>query len=272
MLSGTAKGARLALDDTTDSSKSGSLFLDVAADGTVNGTWNDGHGEKPARVHLQAITPVSPFITALVFKRVIHAARPARDAKSKDETCTATVTYPEVYGLPASAEAKINADLAPSPELALAEKCEHSLEIAAEYRIAHNADGILSVRLTSSTTDGVAGTKTRGGRAVSVLLTSAAPVKLFGDVVKPKAERTFETALGEQVAALARKNNLDVNGRKALDQALAFSPPFVVEDRGVHLFADALPAPYSAAGAEGVVVRYATLPRPLGPVAVMWGK
>jgi hypothetical protein len=100
-------------------------------------------------------------------------------------------------------------------------------------------------------------------------------VKLFGDVVKPKAERIFESALNQQIIAAARKYGLDENGRKALDQALQFSPPFVLEDKGVRVFPDGLPPDdkkLSAVRAEGLVVGYATLPRPAGPVRALWGK
>jgi len=271
-LLGTVSGSHLALDETVNGTKAGALALDVAADGAVSGTWTDAKGENPELVHFKPLAADPRPTTALIFKRAVSISKMVRDAKSKDDACKAKLTYAEVYGLPTSIAAKINADLAPPAELTLPEKCDHVVETSAEYHVAHNADGILSVRITTAITDAQASTTTRGGRAVTVNLASGVPLKLFGDVVKPKAERTFETALGEGIAALVRKSHLSGNDRKALDQALAFSPPFVLEESGVHLFADALPPASSAAGAEGVVVRYANLPRPIGAAAVMWGK
>jgi len=269
-LAGPPSGAHFELAETTDDAKTGVVALDLSPDGALNGTWADARGEKRLPVHLEPIPQVAHPTTALIFKRVVRASKPVREPKSG--ACKLTLTYPEAYGLPAGVDAKLDADLAPPPELTLPEKCDHAVEISADYRVAYNADGMLSVRLTSLVTDPEAATPTRGGRTVNVLLESGLPVKLFGDVVKPKAERTFESALGAQVGALARQHNLDAKGRSALDQAFAFSPPFVLEPAGVRLFGDSLPATFSAIGAEGVVVRYATLPRPSGAARVLWGK
>jgi hypothetical protein len=271
-LAGTASGMHLALDESVDKVKTGSLAIDVAPDGKLTGTWTDAQGAKPSPLHLDPIVQAPHPTTALLFKRTLNATTPVRDAKSKDEVCKAHLTYAEVFGLAPTVEAKLNLDLAPTPDLVLPDKCVHPTEVTGEYRVAHNADGILSVRSTTTVTDPQAATPTHSGRVVNVLIPAGTPVKLFGDVVKPKAERTFEGALNQGVVALTRKHNLDANGRKALDQALAFSPPFVLEERGVRLFADTLPAPYTTAGAEGVLVPYANLPKPHGATAVLWEK
>ncbi len=270
-LAGPVTSTHFILDETVDGAKTATLTLDLS-EGVVSGTWADAHGDKRSPVRLEPLPAAASATTALIFKRVAHAEKPAHEPKGKDDACKLSLSYAEVYGLPATVEAKIDADLAPPAALTLPEKCDRAVETTADYRVAYNADGILSVRMTSTVTDGAAPQPTHGGRAVTVLLATGLPVRLFGDVVKPKAERAFESALGAQVGALARLHNLDSNGRNALDQALAFSPPFVLEPSGVRLFADSLPPAYAAVGTEGALVRYATLPRPVGPVAVLWGK
>jgi hypothetical protein len=269
-LAGSLAGARVTLDETVDGAKTGSLTLEVAPDGTLTGTSTDARGEKPAPVRLEAIAPEAHPKKALVFKRAKHLTRPAKEHKAEGDACKMNVEYAEVYGLPASVEAKINADLAPAPDVSLPDRCEHPLELVGDYRVAYNGDGLLSVRMTTTLTDPPLSTV--HGRVLTVALATGLPLKLFGDVVKPKAERTFEAALNQQIEATSRKNNLDAEGRKLLDGALAFSPPFVLEDKGIRLFPDSLPPKYSSLGVEGVVVRYATLPRPFGPAAVLWGK
>jgi hypothetical protein len=251
-VTGRASGTHVVLRERTNE-----LTLDVK-EGILSGTYTLPQG--PAAVHLEPLVPAAKPTTALVFKRQAGDETPA-----KDPSCKSTVTFPEVYGLAASVEAKINVDLAPPSDLLLPGKCAQ-----AEYRVAYNADGILSIRTTSALTEG-AETKRRG-RTLDVVLATGAPVKLFGDVVKPKAERTFESAENHEIEAFERRKNIDAEGKKALDQALAFSPPFILEEKGVRLFADSVPPRYAAAVEEGVLVRYATLPRPTSPVAFFWGK
>jgi hypothetical protein len=271
-LSGAAKGRHVTLESTSAGVRAGTLSLDKEGDGALVGTWSDASNERGGAVRWEALTAAPRAGGALLFKRNVRATRPARDSKGRDGACKTSLSYAEVYALPPAIESRLNAELAPPAELLPPEICEHPRDVVLDYRVVHNADGLLSVRITSSVTDGDTSTVTRGGRALTVGVLSGAPVRLFGDVVKPKSERVFESAVSAQIGALVRKYNLDSAGRKALDAALAFSPPFVLEESGVHLFADALPSAFAAAGAEGILVRYATLPRPAGAAAVMWGR
>ncbi len=268
ILAGQASGAHLVLEETADRAKHGALALDLAPDEKLTGSWTDANGGASTPVALVPIPLVQQPSSALVLKRMASTSKPVIDAK--DGACKAALSYPEVFGLPATVEAKLNADLAPPPEFNLPERCDHPSSVEADYRVAHNADGVLSVRLTTSFHDGE--TTTRKGRVVNAFLATGLPVKLFGAIVKPKAERTFESAVNQQIVSATQRHRLDAAGRKALDEALAFSPPFVVEDTGVRLFPDAIPAAYAAVAAEGVLVSYATIPRPAGPLRTLWGK
>jgi hypothetical protein len=262
-LSGSASGGHLTLDERNGEAKAGTLTLDIAADGSLTGESSDG-----GPVQLEAIPDVPHPTTVLFLKRARTATKPVLNGQ-KDEVCRLSVKYPEAYGLPTTLEAKLNAELRPTPELSLPDKCDHAIEISSDYRVAYNANGILSVRITNATKDSQGKAPPRG-RSVSVMLGSRERVNLFGDVVKPKAERTFESAMNHQMDAIASKNHLDAAARGLVDQALGFSPPFVIEEKGVRLFPESLPPALASITAEGVFVPFSMLPRPAGPVGVLW--
>ncbi len=262
-LSGAASGGHVTLDEMSGEAKAGTLTLDIAGDGSLTGESSDG-----GAVHLEAIPDVERPTAVPFLKRVRTATKPVLNGP-KGDVCRLVVKYPEVYGLPATLEAKLNAELRPTSELALPDKCDHATEISSDYRVAYNAKGILSVRITNSVKESEAKAPPRG-RSVSVMLASRERVNLFGDVVKPKAERTFESAMNHQMDAIASRNHLDAAARGLVDQALGFSPPFVIEERGVRLFPESLPPALATITAEGVFVPFSMLPRPAGPVGALW--
>jgi hypothetical protein len=271
MLSGAVAGTRLAMDETNGAAKSGTLSLDVSGTGALSGSRTDASGAT-ADVKLEPVVEALHPDHALLFKRTKKDSKPATGGAPAGQACNVNVEYAEIYGLPKAAEAKVNADLAPTSALAMPDKCDHAVDIGSTYRVAHNGDGLLSVRTTDTVVDAHADKPPSRGRAVTVMLATGERVKLFGDIVKPKSERAFEATLLHQAQAVAAKNHVDDAGKKLLEEALGFSPPFVVEDKGVRIFPDSLPPAYAAVSAEGVFVPFTMIPRPEGAFAVLWGK
>jgi len=216
----------------------------------------------------QATAPRS----AVVVTKKLHATKPVGGHGAKNAVCKVTLDYAEVFGLPAAVEAKINPKLAPAVDFAMPDPCDHGVETTATFDVAHNDDGVLSVRTTGSIVDAQAAHPSSGSSTVNVLLDTGADLKLLGDVVKPADEKAFRAALASAVDAVAKRDHWDADSKGIVVDALATSTSFLLEKQGIRVLADSLPHAMAALGDEGFLIPYAKLPRPAGRVAALWGK
>jgi hypothetical protein len=177
-----------------------------------------------------------------------------------------------VFGLPAAIEARINAKLAPAAEVAMPDPCDHAVETSAEFLIAHDDDGVLSLRITSGIADFQAAHPSSDGFTVTVFLDTGVDVKLLGDVLNPKGEGELSAAIAPVVEAVARRDSWDADTKAIVRDALAASTSFVLDKRGVRVYADSLPHVIASLADDDFVVPYAKLPRPSGRLAALWGR
>jgi len=271
-LNGTVTGTHVALDELADKTKTGSVEADLAADGTLSGTWKSVRGDKTLPLHLTPLVPEPSPTSAIVFKKTVRATKPVVGKKSKDDVCKTSLEYAVVFGLPPGASAKINTKLAPADEVKMPSPCDHAVTTSAAYQVAHNDNGILSARVTGAVTDSQAAHPGGGMSTVNVFVDTGADIKLFGDVLKPKGEATLRAALGPVVDAVAKHDKWEPDQKPLVMDALASSSSFVLENKGLRIFPDSLPPPMAALGADGFFVPYAKLPHPSGRVGALWGQ
>jgi hypothetical protein len=272
ILTGTVNAAHMTLDELADKTKTGSIEADVAADGTLTGTWKNANGDKTLPIRLTPLVPQPSPASAIVFKKTVHATKPVAGKKSKDDVCKTSLEYAEVFGLSPAATAKINAKLAPADEVKMPSPCDHAVTTSAAYQVAHNDNGILSARVTGAVADSQAAHPGGGMSTVNVFVDTGADIKLFGDVLKPKGEATLRAAVGPVVDAVAKHDKWEPDQKPLVMDALASSSSFVLENKGLRIFPDSLPPPMAALGADGFFVPYAKLPHPSGRVGALWGQ
>jgi hypothetical protein len=239
-------GSHLTLEELAGKKKTGAIEADLAADGTLAGTWTDPAKKRSLPLHLAPIPPDAAPTVALLFKRTRRESRPVPG--SKVDICKLDLEYPEVFGLPAAVEAKLNARLAPSADVLAPGPCDHATEATAGYEIKHNANGILSVVLSGGVADSQAAHPDSWTSPATVWLATGGDVKLFGDVVDPKdapAVRRQLTTVADRVLQAA---GADASTKTVVMDSFGDVPAFVIEKQAVNLCAS---PPHFAASLGG---------------------
>jgi hypothetical protein len=258
-LTGTIEGAHLTLDEHAAKENTGALSGDVAADGSITGTWSNSKADKTLPLTLAPIASETSPKTALLFKKKIAITKPVKGSTSKEDVCKASLEYAEVFALAPDVEAKINSKLAPTKDEMPDAVCDHAVENERGFRVAHNADGILSVRTFGWITDSQAAHPDSWGSAVNVFLSDAADVALFGDVLKPKTEPALQTALAVAVGVVAARDKWEPADTSMVTDVLKTPDAFVIEKNGIRVYADSLPHVAWGLNADGFLAPYAKL-------------
>jgi hypothetical protein len=258
-LSGRLDGRALELSELSGATQTGAFRGSVGDDGKIAGTWSKPTDATVLPFALEPIARSAEARAALVYKKTLRYSVPVVDAEAGGDVCRGTVTYPELFGLgDERVERALNARLSPGEDVRPPQPCDHAREVGGSYELARNADGVLSVSLSSWTVDSLAAHPSADDEAVNVLLGDGHPLSLFGDVLEPGTESLLSRALTAQIDKAAGG---DANARDALRGALG--PPyddFVLEKTAIRFSAlSRLPHALQALNGDGFRAPYAAL-------------
>lgn len=204
-LAGRLTGSQLTLDETVDGEKTGSFRGRVGPGNVLSGTWTGG-----GRSHPFTLSPTrrAPEGTATIA---------TRKAELTGTRCKAHLTYPEVFGLEAGAEEKINASIRAASRIegmGPNDACNEDDDMTVDATVLANEKGVLSVRLRRESTAGMMGSISFGYVNVAIASGEAITLRnMFDDENRKK----MGTIAGAYFAAAGAMREDAASERDALD-------------------------------------------------------
>jgi hypothetical protein len=207
-LEGAIDGTHLVLDETSRGKRTGAFEGELASDGSLGGTWRGAATNHALAFQLASIPIAEDPQAALVFKKVATRTTHSRE---RDWTCDSRIEHPELFGLPAITEAKVNwrsSEFPESEEDRDAVRDGACVQTVSNYRVAYNANGIFSMHVTGYEFWSHAAHPNNEGHVVDFFLRDGAPIHLFGDVLAPATNARVEAPISKNMPSHRRMRAL----------------------------------------------------------------